>query len=258
MEKRNELMSKVVEISTGVVAAYVAYRVSAPLIDFAGLFSIIIGLLTTLVVAHVVESYRHSQDLRNIKLLLANLLRNIAEQHEKASDFAQVLRHGVANIPGHQIIEAMVQFLWRIESSLSATNYIHPDEGWGRAYGELVHEIQRTKVKVNNATIRRVFIVDDEDEVKTLRNVMVRQKDAGIHVRYIFKKEIDTTSMLKSVANTLETLDFDLVDHKYVWLTFLDANRRIIEGKVVFGKEECDKYKRFHDNLFAEATDIDS
>jgi hypothetical protein len=257
MEKQSELINKVAEISSGVIAAYVAYRVSAPLIDFAGLFSIIIGLLTTLVVAHLVESYRHSQDLKKINILLANLLRNIAEQHEKASDFAQVLRYGVTTIPSQQLIEGLVQFLWRIESGLLATNYIHPDEGWGRAYSELYHEIQRTKIKVNRATIRRVFIVDDEDEVKTLRNVMSRQKEVGVHVKYIFKKKIEATSILKSAADTLESLDFDIIDQKYVWLTLLDMNRKIKEGKVVFGREECDKYKRFHDNLFAEAEDID-
>jgi hypothetical protein len=257
MEKRNELISKVVEISAGIVAAYVAYRVSAPLIDFAGLFSIIIGLLSTLVVAHLVESYRHSQDLQNINLLLANLLRNIADYHEKVSDFAQVLRYGVTTVPSQKVFECLVQLLWRFESGVLATNYIHPDEGWGRAYSELYHEIQRTKIKVNRATIRRVFIVDDEDEVKTLRNVILRQKEMGIHVKYIFKKEIEATSMLRIAADTLESLDFDIIDQKYVWLTLLDTNRKIKEGKIVFGREELDKYKRFHDNLFVEATDID-
>lgn len=258
MEHRNELLNKVVEISSGVVAAYVAYRVSAPLIDFAGLFSIIIGLLTTLVVAHIVESYRHSQDLKNTNFLLANLLRNIADHHEKASDFAQVLRYGVTTVPSQKLFESLVQLLWRIESGVLATNYIHPDEGWGRAYSELYHEIQRTKIKVNKATIRRVFIVDDEDEVKTLRDVMLRQKEIGIHVKYIFRKEIEATSLLKVAADTLESLDFDIVDKKYVWVTLLHANRKIKEGKIVFDREELEKYKRFHDNLFAEATDIDS
>jgi hypothetical protein len=257
MEKRSELINKVVEISSGVVAAFIAYRVSAPLIDFAGLFSIIIGLLTTLVIAHLVESYRHTQDLKKTNILLANLLRNIAEQHEKASDFAQVLRYGVTTIPSQQLIDGLVQLLWRIEFGLLATNYVHPDEGWGRAYSELYHEIQRTKIKVNKANIRRVFIVDDEDEVKTLRDVMLRQKEVGVHVRYVFKKKIETTSMLRTAADTLETLDFDIIDNKYVWLTMLDASRKIKEGKIVFGREECDKYKRFHDNLFAEATDFD-
>lgn len=257
MDLKSEFISKAVEIGAGVVVGYISYAVSASTSDLAGMFGIMIGLMTTLVVALLVESYRHSQDLKKTNTLLANLLVNIAEQHEKASDLAQVLRYGATSIPGDRLIEGLVQSLWRVESGLLATNYIHPDEGWGRAYSELYHEIQRTKIKVNKATIRRVFIVDDENEVNTLRTVMSRQKEVGIHVKYIFRKKIESTSLLKIAADTLDTLDFDIIDHKFVWLTLLDANRKIKEGKVLFGREECDKYKRFHDNLFAEAQDID-
>lgn len=257
MDLKSEFISKAVEIGAGVVVGYISYAVSAPTSDLAGMFGIMIGLMTTLVVALLVESYRHSQDLGKINTLFADLLRNIAEQHENASDLAQVLRYGVTSIPSDQIIEGLVQFLWRVESVLLATNYIHPDEGWGRAYSELYHEVQQTKVKVNKATIRRVFIVDDEEEVNTLRTVMSRQKEVGIHVKYILRRKIETTSLLKIAADTLETLDFDIIDHKFVWVTLLDANRKIKEGKVLFGREECNKYKRFHDNLFEEAKDID-
>ncbi|KPK62643.1 hypothetical protein AMJ83_10260 [candidate division WOR_3 bacterium SM23_42] len=257
MDLKGEFISKAAEIAVGVVVGYISYAVSAPTSDLAGMFGIMTGLTTTLIVALLVESYRHSQDLKKTNTLLANLLSNIAEQHEKTSDLAQLLRYGVTRIPGDQLIEGLVQFLWRVEYGLSATNYVHPDEGWGRAYSELYHEIQRTKIKVNKATIRRVFIVDDENEVNTLRTVMSRQKQVGIHVKYIFRKKIESTSLLKIAADTLDTLDFDIIDHKFVWLTLLDANRKIKEGKVLFGREECDKYKRFHDNLFAEAQDID-
>ena len=58
-------------------------------------------------------------------------------------------------------------------------------------------------------------------------------------------------------ADALESLDFDIVDKKYVWVALLLANRKIKEGKIVFDREELEKYKRFHDNLFAEASDID-
>ena len=256
MDLKSEFLSKAAEIIAGVIVGYIAYIVSAPNSDLAGMFGIMIGLMTTLVVALLIESYRHAQDLNDNKTLLASLLRHIAEQHEKVSDFTQVLRYGVTRIPRERLIEGFVQSMWRVESDLAATNYIRPEEGWGRAYGELYHEIQRTKIKVNNATIRRVFILDDEDEMNTLRNVMSRQKEVGVHVKYIFRRKIATTSLLKMAADALETLDFDIIDNKYVWCTLLDTNRKIKEGKVLFGREECNKYKRFHDNLFAEASDI--
>ncbi|UCD06371.1 MAG: hypothetical protein JSV98_03850, partial [candidate division WOR-3 bacterium] len=86
---------------------------------------------------------------------------------------------------------------------------------------------------------------------------MTKQKEAGVKLKYIFKRTIETTSMLRVGAGALETIDFDVIDSKYVWLTLLDKNRKIKHGKIVFGKEECERYKRFHDYLFAEAEDVE-
>lgn len=150
-------------IVAGVIVGFVAYSVSAPTSDLAGLFGIVIGLLTTLVVAQLVESYRHSQDISKTNLHVVNLLQKIGE----------------------------------------------------------------------------------------------KQQEAGIRTKCIFKKKIDTTSMLRAGTERIETLDFDVIDSKYVWLTILDKNRKIKYGKVVFGKEECDRYKRFYDYLFEEAEDVE-
>ena len=257
MDRKGEFMSKAVELGAGVIAAYVAYRVSAPISDFAGLFSVIIGLLTTLVVAHLVESYRHSQDIRGTNLQLVSLLRRIGEEHQESSDWVQILTHGMATFPGEQYFDIFLQFLWRMESGMLAANYISPSEGWRRAYGELYNEIQRTKVRVNKVDIRRVFVVDDDEEVRTLRSIMSEQKKTGIRVKYILRGKIDATFMLKSAAGKLETLDFDVVDSKYVWLSLLDKGRRIKYGKLVFGKDECERYKRFYTQLFEEAEEFE-
>lgn len=256
MDRKSEFIIKTTEIIAGVIIAYIAYIVSAPIIDFAGLFSIIIGLLSTLVLTHLVESYRHSQDIRKINFNLVNLLERIAERHQDASDLTQILRYGVTTIPGERYFDTFLQLLWRFENKMLASNYVHPDEGWGRAYGDLVAEFQRSKIKVNKAIIRRVFIVNSDEEVDKLRSVMSEQKKAGVKVKYIFKSKIETTTMLKNKADRLETLDFDLIDSKYIWITILDKNRKIKHGKIVFGKEECERYKRFHDYLFEEAEEI--
>lgn len=256
MDKRTEFISKAVEITAGVIVGYVTYIVSAPKSDLAGLFGIMIGLLTTLVVAELVESYRHSQDISKTNHHLVNLLQKIGERQQEVSDFAQILRYGVTTVPRGQFYDVLLELLWRIENGVLGANYIDPDEGWGRAYGELFTEIQRTKIKVNKATIRRIFIVDSEEEVNRLRSVMDTQKEVGIKIKYIFKRKIETTSMLKDWTDRLETLDFDVVDSKYVWLTLLDKNRKIKCGKILFSKEECDLYKRVHDYLYEEAEEI--
>jgi hypothetical protein len=256
MDKKGEFISKAVEIAAGVIVGYVTYIVSAPASDLAGLFGIVIGLLTTLVVSQLVESYRHAQDIGKIGSDLALLMAKIGEKHQDTSDLAQVLRYGVTTIPRDKMPEALIQLTWKIENKMLATAYVHPDEGWGRAYGQLYGEIQRSKIKVSKAHIRRVFIVDSKEEIEKLRSIMYEQKKAGIKVRYILKSKIENTPMIKTSADRLETLDFDVVDSKYVWLTFLDKNRKIQFAKVVFGKDECDRYTKFYDLLFEETEEF--
>lgn len=256
MDKKGEFISKAIEIAAGVIVGYVTYRVSAPASDLAGLFGIVIGLLTTLVVAQLVESYRHAQDIGKVNSDLCYLLEKIGEKQQDASDFTRILCYGVTTIPREKFMEVLIQLLWRVKSEILGANYIDPKEGWGRAYGELFTEIQRTKIKVNKATIRRVFIVDSEEEIETLRSIMHKQKETGIRIKCIFRRKIESTTTLKARVDKLETLDFDVIDSEYVWLSILDKNRKIKYGKVIFGKEVCDKYKRFHDEIFDEAEDI--
>lgn len=256
MDLKSEFVSKAVEIAAGVVVGYISYAVSAPTSELAGMFGIMIGLITTLIVALLIESYRHAQSINDTNLRLTTLTERIAQRHQDAWDLAQILRYGATTIPNEQWVEVLMQLLWRIKHRLLATNYVSPTEGWGRAYGELYHEIQRSKIKVSKVVINRIFIVDNQEELTQLRNIMARQYDAGINVKYILKKKIETTSLLKTSLASIESFDFDVFDDKLVWLTLLDKNRKVKQGKILFGKEECEQYKRFHDNLCLEAEEI--
>ncbi|UCD06464.1 MAG: hypothetical protein JSV98_04335 [candidate division WOR-3 bacterium] len=256
MDLKGEFISKAIEIAAGVFVGYITYVISAPMSDLAGMFGIMIGLTTTLVVALLIEYYRNAQEIRNTDLHIITLTEKIAERHKETSDLATILSYGITTIPREQVFDVLIQLLWRIDTGLLATNYIDPDEGWGRAYGDLYHEIQRSKVKVSKATINRVFIVDNQNEVDKLRSVMLIQKEAGVKVRVFFKKRLEATSVLKTAAATIETLDFDVFDSRYVWLTILDKNRKIKYGKIIFGKEACERYKRFHNHLFMEAKEL--
>lgn len=257
MNLKAEFISKAVEIAAGVVVGYISYVVSSPASELAGMFGIMIGLMTTLVVALLIESYRHAKDISDTNLRLNKLTRKIAERHQDTWDFIQVLRYGVTTVPSEKWIDVFIQLLWRMKYRLLATNYVSPKEGWGRAYGELYHEIQRSKIKVSKAMISRIFIVDNQEEVNQLHDVMMKQQQAGIKVKYIFRKEIERTPMLKPGADAIESLDFDIFDDSLIWLTMTDKRRKIKYGRILFGKEECEKYKRFHDYLFIEAEEIE-
>lgn len=241
----------------GVIVGYITYKISEPKNNITGLFSVLIGLLGTLVVTNLLEFYRQSKSFKKANLHLAALGKKIAERLQDVSDLVQILRYGTTTFPRERVPDLWINLLWKIKKEFWAANYIKPEEGWNQAFTELGLEIQRTKVRVNNADIRRVFIVESEDEIDQLRDTMHRQKNAGIQVRYIFKEAIETKSMLKTLAEKIETFDFALVDAELVFLVFVDKDRKITHGKVVlFEKEEIDKYKRFYTHLFEEAKEV--
>jgi hypothetical protein len=255
MDLKSEFISKAVEIAAGVVVGYISYAVSTPTSDLAGMFGIMTGLMTTLIVALLVESYRHSQDIRDSKASFITLTDKIAQQQD-TWDFAQILRYGTTTVPNERVIDVVIQLMWRIKSRVLATSYVSPDVLWGRSYSALYHEIERAKIRVNKASITRIFIIDTQEELDQLRDVMSRQQKAGIRVKYIFKKTIDQTPTLKRGAATVDSLDFDVFDDKLVLFVATDKKRGPKYGKILFGKEECERYKRFHDYLFEEAQTI--
>jgi len=256
MNLRAEFISKAVEIAAGVVVGYISYVVSAPASNLAGMFGVMTGLMTTMVVAILVESYRHAHDIKDSKASFITLTEKLAQKHQNTWDFAQILRYGITNVPNEQVIDVIIQLLWQVKHRVLATSYVSPEVLWGRSYSALYHEIERAKIRVNKASITRIFIIDTQEELSQLRSVMLKQQEAGIKVKYIFRKTIAHTPALERGAASVDSLDFDVFDDKLVFFMAIDKNRGPKCGKILFGKEECERYKRFYDYLFEEAYDI--
>jgi len=255
-DNKKELLIKSFEITVGVIVGYFAFISSPSQTSIEGLLSISIGLLTTIVIGTIVESYRQSQNANNILVQLSRLMRVISETQKENINLIQVLHYGVVTWSRDQIPTVWLEFLWKVEAKYFATSYISPNEGWDQAYTVLGLEIQKAKVKVNDADIRRVFIVDSEAELAELQKAVFGQQQVGIKVRYILRKEIESKSMLQVWAEKLETLDFVLIDSNYTILTILDKNRRIRHGQLLLDKSKCDMYMRFYTSLFAEAKEL--
>lgn len=256
MNLKSEFISKVIEITAGVVVGYISYAVSARTSDLAAMFGVMTGLMTTMVVAVLVESYRHAQDIRESKTSFITLTEKIAQQHQDTWDFAQILRYGTTTVPNEQVIDVVTQLMWRIKHRVLAASYVSPEVLWGRSYSDLYHEIERAKIRVNKASITRIFIIDTQEELTQLHSVMLKQRDAGINVKYIYKVKINQTATLKRGAASVESLDFDVFDDRLVLLVAIDRKRGPKYGKILFGKEECERYRRFYDYLYEEAESI--
>ena len=247
-----EILTKVSSVLFGLIIGFLVYKTSGKS-EIDGMLSILVGLVATTVISNLVEFYLQSRETRRINANLANLLVRIGKCFHSATELNQILRYGVTIFKREQIPNVWIELLWKMESRYYGVSYSSPDLWWSQAFTKLAIEIQKTKIIVNKADIRRVFIYEDENEKNSIYETMREQSLAGIKVKSISKQSIADSYLLKQLAGKLETLDYALIDSKIAWLVVIDKNRKFKLGKALIDEALVDNYQRFFDHLFEEA-----
>lgn len=247
-----EILTKFLSIIFGVIVGFLAYKTSNKS-QIEGLLSIMVGLVGVIAVNNLIEFYRQSREMSRLNSNLSNLLVKIGKFYHSAWELNQILRYGVTTFKREQIPNIWIELLWQMENRYYGVSYSDPDLWWSQAFSKLAIEIQKTKIIVNKADIRRVFIYQDEEEKNRINELMREQYAAGINVKSISRKSIDDSYLLKQLAGKLETFDYALIDSKIAWLVTVDKNRKFKVGKALIDETLADKYKRFFDHLFQEA-----
>lgn len=247
-----EIIIKIISVAFGLAIGFLVYETSSKS-EVTGLLTILVGLVGTLVVNNLIEFYHQSRETKRLNVNLSDLLAKIGKSHHSAGELNQILRYGVTSFKGEQIPNVWIELLWQLENRYYGVSYSDPDLWWSQAFSKLAIEIQKTKILVNKADIRRVFIYDDEAEKQRIYDIMREQHQAGINVKYISRRTIDDNYLLKQLAGKLETLDYALIDAKIAWLVVVDKNRKFKLGKALIDEALADNYKRFFDHLFQEA-----
>jgi uncharacterized membrane protein YeaQ/YmgE (transglycosylase-associated protein family) len=251
-----EIIIKIISVLFGLIIGFLAYKTSTRS-EVAGLLSILVGLTGTLVVNNLIEFFQQSRQLSRINANLSNLLIKIAKFHQSGWNLNQVLRYGVTTFKREQIPNVWIELLWQMESRYCGVSYSDPDLWWSQAFTKLASEIQKTKIIVNKADIRRVFIYKDEAEKERLQDIMREQYQSGIKVKYISQKSIEDNYLLKQLSGKIETFDFALIDAKIAWLVIVDKNRKFKAGKALIDETLTENYRSFFDHLFAEAAQFE-
>ncbi len=251
-----DFLVKVVVVIAGLAIGYATYKVAGAKDEVTGLLSILIGLISTQVINTIIEFHRHSQYIKETNHKLADLLKKISEPIHTASELYNILQYGVTKITKEQIPNAWLELLWKVESRYYGVSFTNPDFWWNQAFSKLAIEIQRVKKNVIKAEISRVFVYEDEDELRKIKDVMLEQCKAGIRVRHISKESIDNKVLLKKLKTRIKTFDYALIDSKTVLLVYMDKNRQFKYGEIIVSKEVFDTYKLFFDHLFDEAEEV--
>lgn len=247
-----EILIKAVSIIFGLIIGFLAYKTSSKS-EISGLLSILIGLVGSSVINNLIEFSHQSRRTNKIDVNLSNLLVKIGKFQQSGWELNQILRYGVTTFKREQIPNVWIELLWQMEHKYYGVSYSDPDLWWSQAFSKLAIEIQKTKILVNKADVRRIFIYDDEEEKNRIYDTIREQCLAGINVKYISRQSIDGSYLLKQLASKLETFDFALIDSKIAWLVVVDKNRKFKSGKALIEETLSDNYQRFFDHLFQEA-----
>jgi hypothetical protein len=191
--------------------------------------------------------------LGEMKKELVRLESALAEKSKTNVELEELFQFRPDMVSADNMRNVWTTLLWRLRERYWATNYITDADIFQKGYGESALAIQATKIKVQHADIKKIFIVQDDAELQKMQTVFKNQHDLGIQVKYIFFEAIQSDPALKTKASKLATIDFGLIDSRITLLWFLNKDRCVDSGQVVLGSNGLAPYKDFFDSLFTEA-----
>ena len=221
--------------------------------DHSGQLKVALGLLSTVVTTMFIEFIRLGKKFDDLQKRLEQVFGALAERFSSDAQLGMLLRAPQLELSGHEVPDKWLDLLWHIETDYCATNYISRAAHLDKGYAALALDIQALKIKVKQVPVYKVFIVDDEAELTNIRDLLLAQQQAGVQLRTIERKAIDSNAELKLQAAALQSIDFALINADIALLWFLDDRRQISSGKLLHGEEPFRQYKHFFDSLYREA-----
>jgi hypothetical protein len=133
-------------------------------------------------------------------------------------------------------------------------SYTPPDQSWYVPFAGPRASVQKEVIRAGG-TIKRVFILENEDERNQLQQVMEDQERMGIEVRWMLKERL--LHILQNPADSdnqeiLRALDFAVVDDSWVYRNYRDKSGRLDRSEAIKDMEVTEKsrfifYKAFRE-----------
>lgn len=242
---KRSVVSSLLEIGLGVLVGYLTYVGVGRGDPASAMMGIVIGILTALLASQIASRIEQEADSARIEATLSAVLSRLGDVLSSHHTVASVLRHGVLRCPRERVTSLFQQILWGTQKRYWATSY----------HSEIQHHylataIQEAKVKVEGVEIRRVFIVDTEEELTTILGLIQVQRNAGIDARWLFRRDIERDPILRDRVTRFPSLDFTVVDSRLLLLLYLDESRNTLHAEVRFQDSECAEYEEAFRALF--------
>ena len=251
-------VKSIISLVVSVLMAILSYMFP----DITLIESVIFGLLVFIILMMISEKHSSAKTLNDLGKFLS-ITRNFFKEGGSFRDFynLKLLSTMKDTIHSRNIITELANIpkFWKntilhFDQSYNATSYIKPSEAWYLKYTASALPLQELKID-ERLEIKRVFIVETEEEYNTILPIMIEQQKSKIVVKYIYLHDITNHPNMKTIH--LDTYDFALLDREFVMEVFLNDKREIKYAKLSDNSEIFNKYDNFYTILFEEAKDLD-
>src|SRR5688572_25505903 len=195
---KRPVLATLAELGVGILVGLVAFRVSGENDAVTGMLSIVVGLLTSLLVGVLNQHFQEESNDRRLNDRIDLLIDRVSDRALNAADAATALRYGGVEIPRADVTRVWLDRLWRTTSRYWGVIYTAPGEVVDTSVFQLGLAVLSAKVRVDQVDVRRIFVVDSEDELHHVLPFMREQQDSQIAVRYIMRSTVDAHALLKT------------------------------------------------------------
>lgn len=226
-----------------------------------------IGIICLLAELFVILLWASQLTAKEIARLHRELGQGLTESRDESRRLTAILREGIAGgdelstvlryhdrgWPPSEAPKVWFDLLCRLQQTYSATNYIDSRHLYDTEWGKAALAIQNGKKRAGpSVEIKKVFVIDDPEEVAILSAHLERQREIGVNLQYIYHHEIAADPTLARGLSTLLSVDFGIFDESHVLVWRLE-DRKVGGVQVLFGRETVDRHRAFFDLLYLRA-----
>jgi hypothetical protein len=212
------VIRRAAEILPGILVTLGLLKLTPPSTTADTVLQVSVGLMTSILGLILVDGAVLEAKLSAYRRDLQGLLKILAPQLSSGAFARSLLEIGSLEVPGDDFQRFYRNALWSIERSY-VTTFLATQTSATESHNRLALEIQRIKVRVSGATIRRLFIFADEAQRDAHSAMMQSQIEAGLEVRFLFDELIKDSRELTEWANKLDYLDFSIIDDRLILRT---------------------------------------
>lgn len=145
-------------------------------------------------------------------------------------------QEGKIEVEKKEVYNFWYESISKMKTSFEVLTYALPDETWKLGWNKVAIGIQQERI-AHECKIDRVFILDAESELKEYLETFQEQKEIGVNVSWIKKSELMNNQLISNAISKIGTIDFAIIDKRWINRTYLNKNRNIKKSDATMNKE---------------------